>query len=500
MDRNDKQKEFLTNFSSSYKGMIAANESSYSSNLLSSLYNQQRRFKKYTPEEIERIIESGSIQAQIQLSRTYFYKGGIYQRILLHYATLLNYTGLLIPNPSFGKSLSEAYIQKKYFNAINFIDKAGLPEIFTEITLAALRDGCYYGIIQSNNKDGISLIDLPISYCRTRFKDLYGNNLIEFNVTYFDTITDKDDRNAALQVYPKKVSDGYKKYKLGKGKKWVFIPAELGVCLPFVDGGPLFLSIIPAAIEYDQARDINKERDLEEIRKILVQKVPHTFDNAEGILLFEPDEVEIMHRGAVDMLKSNPNISVLTTYTDVDAIVSKTSNDNSVNSVEKSLANIYTEAGVSPLLFGSDSTNSLETSIKNDLALMMMFARKLDKLVTFIINERFGNSNINFKYTILPISSYNEKDYADTALKMANSGYSFILPALAMGLSQKELGNIKDLENDVLNLKEKLIPLSTSFTESDNGPGRPELPQDQKSEKTIANEKSLDGGGSNTNG
>ena len=83
---------------------------------------------------------------------------------------------------------------------------------------------------------------------------------------------------------------------------------------------------------------------------------------------------------------------------------------------------------------------------------------------------------------------------------MANSGYSFILPALAMGLSQKELGNIKDLENDVLDLKEKLIPLSTAYTESGNSPGRPELPAQEKSAKTIANEKSLDGGGSSTNG
>jgi hypothetical protein len=85
---------------------------------------------------------------------------------------------------------------------------------------------------------------------------------------------------------------------------------------------------------------------------------------------------------------------------------------------------------------------------------------------------------------------------------MANSGYSFILPALAMGISQKELGNIKDLENDVLNLQEKLIPLSTAFTETGNekGPGRPELPAEKKSAKTIANEKSLDGGGSDTNG
>ena len=178
-------------------------------------------------------------------------------------------------------------------------------------------------------------------------------------------------------MYPNKVVNWDVRYKSGIVKKWVFIPAEIGICLPFLDGRPMFLNIIPAAIEYDQARDINKERDLEEIRKIIVQKIPHLQD---GGLLFEPDEAEVMHQGTVGMLKGNPNISVLTTYADVDAIVSKTSNDNSTSSIEKSLLNIYSEAGSSPQLFGTESNLSLETSINNDMALMMTFARKLDKV------------------------------------------------------------------------------------------------------------------------
>ena len=492
MNENEK-KERLASFSNSYGRMIATSEATYAYDSFSRY--RIERVKKYTPEEIERIIDSGSLRAKIQLSRNYYTKGGFYQRILLHYATLLKYTGLLIPNPVFGKSLSESYIAKKYNNAMNFIDSANLPKLFTEIAIKALRDGTYYGIIQSVDSTSISIIDLPVFYCRSRFKDEAGNDLIEFDVTYFDTILDLDDRRKALQVYPKKITDWYRKYKQGKvDKRWVFVPAEIGICIPFLDGAPAFLNIIPAELEYDQARDINKERDLEEIRKIIVQKIPHLSD---GGLLFEPDEAEIMHKGAAQMMGGNPNVSVLTTYADVDSIVSKTSNDNAVNSVEKSLLNIYSKSGSSPLLFGTESNLSLETSINNDMALMMTFARKLERIITFIVNDSYSNSNVTFKYTILPITFYNEFKYADEALKMANSGYSFLMPALAMGLSQKELSNIKDLENEVLDLKEKLIPLSTSFTESGNGPGRPEKDLEDKSEKTVANQESLDRGGSN---
>jgi len=45
----------------------------------------------------------------------------------------------------------------------------------------------------------------------------------------------------------------------------------MGFCFSFFDDcRPLFLDIIPASIDYDDAVELNKERDLEEIRKILV--------------------------------------------------------------------------------------------------------------------------------------------------------------------------------------------------------------------------------------
>lgn len=489
---SEQNKRDLTSFTTVINNMIAKNEASYNTSIYGS--GRHERIKEYTLEEIETIIESGSVRAQIALSRNYFSKGGFYQRLLMHYATLLKYIGILIPNPSFGKNLSEQYIAKKYYNATAFIDSAKLPKFFTHVMVKALRDGCYYGAIQSVTDKSFSVLDLPIYYCRSRFKDVEGNEIVEFNVTYFDTIHDEDYRRKALKAYPKAVVNWYNRYKQRKVKSpWCYLSTDIGICISLLDdGAPMFLNIIPAAIEYDDAKEINRERDLEEIRKILVQRIPHLTD---GGLLFEPEEALEMHRGAVDMTKNNKNLSVLTTYADVDAVVSKSSNDNSLNTVDKALNNIYAEAGSSSQLFGTDSNLSLSTSITNDMALMMVLARKIDNVITFIINQRFGNANVSFTYKILPISYYNQNDYVDTSLKMANSGYSFLLPALAMDISQRELNNLKDLENDVLKLKEKLLPLSTSYTESGNV-GRPEKAAEDKSAKTIANEESLDRGGS----
>ena len=475
-------------FKKSINAMIAKNGASWDD--FDNAWRRRHPIKEYSKEEVEHILSSSSLQALQQLSRSFFYKDGLYKRILIYYATLLTYVGILIPNPIAGNELSTPYVKKKYENALDYVDKMFLPTLLTKFSLGALVDGCYYGVLQDVSKTNFVLLDLPFEYCRSRFKDLNGNDIIEFNVQYFDTIADEGARKQALKVYPKVVSDHYYRYHRGAvNKYWVKIPTDLGFCFSFFDDSrPLFLDVIPASIDYDDAVDINKERDMEEIRKIIVQKIPHMSD---GALLFEPDEAQVMHDGAVGMMKGNKNISVLTTYADVDAVVSKTQSDAVTNTLEKSLQNVYSKGSVSGQIFAPTGSQALSTSITNDMSLMMILGNKYSKFISYIINSLFANSNVNFKYTVLPVSWYNMFDYITNTLKMASSGYSFLLPTIAAGLSQKDLMNVKTLENEVLKLGELLIPLESSYTQSGDV-GRPKLSVDQKSPKTLQNEESLD--------
>ena len=500
----------LASFKKSNDAMIAQTENAYSDMYLKR--RQVQRTRDYTADEIERIVSSADVESQIQLSRNYFYKNGFYKRIILYYATLLKYSGVLIPNPAPKQNLSNSKIQERYYKAVDFVERARLASLLTECSIRALRDGCYYGIIQTNDKSSFALLDLPVSYCTSRFKDTFGNDIIEFNTQYFDKITDNEKREQALETFPKVVSRHYRRWKRNKVKtSWVIIPSDIGVCFPFLDGRPLFLNVIPATIQYDDAVDTERERALEEIRKIIVQKIPHLTD---GGLLFEPEEAEEIHRGTVGMMKPNKNVSVLTTYADVDAIVSHTAADSVSNNLEKMVQNIYYEGGVSKEMFASSGSSTLETSVKNDTALMMILGNKYATFISNLVNELFANASVSFKYTILPITYYNESTYITDSFKLAQSGYSFILPALALGFSQRDIGNIKDLENDVLKLGERLIPLSSAYTQSaaaqeqgltktqDEGKaktdevgeegGRPQLKEGEKSPKTIENEKSLE--------
>lgn len=490
--------DFISSYSKAQQKMIATSDNTYGT-LGTSRARYLERIRDYTPEKIERIITSGSLAEQQALSRNFFYKDGYYKQIIIHYATLLKYAGLLIPNPSLGKKLSTSHISKRYYNALDYVEKMNLPVFLTDCATRALIDGCYYGVIVQLDKQNFSVLDLPSGYCQTRYKDLNGDDLIEFDVSYFNSIVDLTAKEQALASYPKFIRDAYKKWQKQKSSNsWVIIPSDIGICFPFFDGRPLFLSVIPASLEYDDAIQTERDRDAEEIRKILVQKIPHLQD---GRLLFEPDEAAEMHAGAVGMLKGNKNISVLTTYADVDAVVSKTTGESTSKTLEQIEKNIYAQAGVSGQIFSSTGSSTLDASIKNDIALMMYLANKFSRFITNSINRIYGNTNITFKYQILPVSIHNMDKFVDQSFKLSGSGYSYLLPVVALGLSQRDIVNLKELENDVLKLGEKLIPLSSSYTQSsDNPSGRPKLDDSEKAEKTIKNEESLDnqaGGGSN---
>ena len=499
MGQNEVVKNFdLASFKRAKQKMIATNDSAYANK-----YDVGRvsRIREYSEKEIQDIIENGSLSEQQKLSRNYFYKDGLYKQIILYYSTLLKYAGVLVPNPAPGKKLISPKIQKRYSSAIDYVEKMNLSNFLTNCAQRALVDGGYYGIIQEVDKTVFSVLDLPSGYACSRYKDSMGNDIVEFSVRYFSTIIDKEARESALSVYPKFVRQAYNKWKSGKlSSEWVIIPPEIGICFPFFEGRPLFLSVIPTIIQYDKAVETEQKRDLEEIKKIIVQKIPHL---ADGRLLFEPDEAAEMHEGTVKMMRGNENVSVLTTYGDTDAIVSKTASEGKSDTLERMLQNVYSRAGVSSQVFASTGSSTLESSIKYDISLMMYLANKFSLFVTNIINNNFANGNISFKYVILPVGCQNESKYIEESFKLASSGYSWLVPAVAQGFSQRDIIGLKDLENEVLGLEDKLRPLKSSFTQtnSDSGEtGRPQKEQDDKTDGTIKKEESQDNsmeGGSN---
>ena len=146
----------------------------------------------------------------------------------------------------------------------------------------------------------------------------------------------------------------------------------------------------------------------------------------------------------------------------------------------------YEGAGLSYELFASSGASSLEKNIQNSTSFIEQLIEQYSIWLSMWCYSIFRFEKIVPIVTILPITIFNEKDKVEEYLKGAQYGYSWILPYVASGKKQSTLLDTIYLEQDILDLSSKMRPLSSSFTQSDDA-GRPELSDDEKTEKTVAN-------------
>ena len=469
----------------------------------------------FTLEEIEEIIRSGDLESIRELSRYYYRTNGEYRNNIDLLASLFLYDTMIIPVFEEGKG-SKTQILKAFYNACKFVDNLDLPNSLLRITKEWLKSGVYYGLLR---EDGSKVViqDLPMHYCRTRFKDFNNLNILELNLSYFMHITNKQHRDEILRTFPEEIRIAFEEWEATPNTLedlWVELPASSGgIAFTFSgDQTPLLIASIPELKKLQDAVGREEKRDENELYKLLIQKMP--IDN-NGELVFQLDEVADIHASVADMLADIDTVDVLTTFgdTDLESLQESTAAAQSADRIAKYKTNAYDAMGRSSLIFNADGSSSLAYSIKKDEALMQGYLNAYETWIKFLLNDRFSRPNLTFDFEILPITVFNRADLQSQYFRGAQYGYSKMYAGVAMGVKQMEQLSLMNFENDFLEMSSKMIPLQSSYTTSgvavaneeknnsstqkttitsqgndlDNKGGRPELPDELKSEKTQAN-------------
>ena len=151
--------------------------------------------------------------------------------------------------------------------------------------------------------------------------------------------------------------------------------------------------------------------------------------------------------------------------------------------------------------FNTDGNIALEKSIANDEATLAALILQFETFLNVLLTPFNGNpKKLTYQAQILPTTIYNYKDLAKLYKEQTQLGASKILPQLALGQAQSSIIDTAKFENGVLNLNDLFIPPMSSNTMSTKvqqqikdkkEAGREELPDDEKSEKTIQNRESM---------
>lgn len=86
----------LLKFKNAISGMIVSSKEGYSK---SNDKASRSRSKNYSEDEIKQIVHKGNPVEKAELSEYFFLTNGLYKRVILHYATFLTYSWLLVPAP-----------------------------------------------------------------------------------------------------------------------------------------------------------------------------------------------------------------------------------------------------------------------------------------------------------------------------------------------------------------------------------------------------------------
>lgn len=483
-----------------------------------SLNEYDRRWKKVskgerkTSEEIDEILLKDNEEELRELSRLYWNISGLYRRLIEYMATMLTYDVLIIPKMNSTKTPDKDKLLNTLTNASYFIDNLDIEQELPRIFTTMLVDGVYYGFFKECDNGRTIFQDLSPDYCRTRYKSANNLPVLEFDLTYFITIEGREATTKVdeLALYPKYVVKAYEKYfkkvtKIDrKGKtvinskkdleqgRWLIIPDSLGVVFYYKDTKPFFATVIKSIEDLNEYKGIEKALDKQELKKILLQRIPM---DSNGELLFTLEEAEEIHKAAVKMLRNNPDVDVFTSLAETEILDLQDSKQANRDNLEKIERSFYNEAGVSKNLFASDGTTALDYSQVADFALAYDMSKIFATFLSYHSNRKFIDKKFFLEVTILPITHYNREKIFELYLKGAQYGYSKIMTGVAAGIKQSNLLNLNTLENDYLDLASKMVPLQSSHTtsgkdiEAEEG-GAPKKDGMEKSDKTRQNEES----------
>ena len=470
--------------------------------------NRVNTSEDFTLDEINTIIRSGDLQSLRELSRYYYRTNSNYRNNIDFLAHLPLYEYMVFP--IFDNEGSRTQILKTFKAACTFADHLDLAKTLSHITTEWLFNGVYFGLLREDG-DKATVQDLPLEYCRSRFKDLNNLNILEFNITYFDYIYDEQFRNEALTTYPEEIQRAWKQWKNNKKSidPWVQIPASSGgVTFSFIsDQIPLLIASIPELKKLDDATGREEKRDENELYKILIQQMPI---DSKGELVFQLEEIGDIHESVADMLSEMDTVDVLTTLGDtkLENLQDSSAASQTTDRLLKYRKNAWGALGRGEILFNPENSSTLAYQIKKDESLMIGYLNAYETWIRFLLNSHFERKGLKFDFEILPITVFNRADLQQTYFRGAQFGYSKMAAGVAMGIRQTDQLSIMDLENDLLKMSDKMIPLQSSYTTSNtqnnssgvqksssqtvarditNTGGRPELPDELKSEKTQAN-------------
>lgn len=442
------------------------------SKIANSTFN--RTYKK--SEVIDWLANPGRYEKQLRnLSRFLFDSSSHYKRLIDYFSTMLTFDYVVDiynqTNYEITKELKDT-IQKRYINTVNKLENMNMKHEFSKLVTKSLIEGVVYGY-EYSAKNSYFIDILDPDYCAiSSIEDGVYN--YSFNFQYFDT------RKGEIDRFSDEFKDKYKIYQSDKrNKKWQELDSSKTICIKISESEhsiPMLAGVFEEIYALYTYKDLQLSKTEMDNYLLLVASLPYQKDakDRENAFALSLDIAERYFNMMGDALP--PMIGTILSPFDKIEPIKLSKNEKELDTLTLAENSIYNSAGVSRGLFNSDKSSgaALNKAISVDESTMFKILRQIERWVNRKLKDE--NKKIHFKVTFLNITEHSRKEMIDKYKEASALG----LPVkrhfcASLGLSPSDIQNSILLENDVMDITNKLIPLSSSYTQtSDDKGGRPD--------------------------
>jgi len=445
---------------------------------------------KYTKEQIIAFLDNPQkSEPQLRkLSQYLYHVSPNYKRLVQYFAGMLRFDYIVEPYDLDIEKVKMDAFKKQYLKVLKQLEIMNLPHEFTKILKHAFKDDVFYGY-EHMTEDSYFIQRMSPDHCKiSSIEDGVYNYAFDFS--YF-----KNEEETLK--YPKEFQVKYQLYLVDRiNMRWQELDSNNTICFKVNEEIeyplPPFSPVFEAVFDIDETKRARRVKTKMDNYMILTQKIPIGDKTEEpNKFLIDLDTAIAFHNKATQSLPEE--VGLVTSPMDIEAIKLERKN-NDVDIVAKAERDYYNAAGISQVLFNSDKITGtgLNKSIATDEEIVFMCLQQFERW----INRKLKQFNKTYKFRVkfLETTQFNVESVRNGLLKSAQYGMP-VKSALAAtwGYTPSTFMNMTFLENEVMNLPEKLIPLSSSHTASGkDGAGAPKKSDGNVSE---SGEKTRDNDG-----
>ena len=436
-------------------------------------------FYKYNKDQIAEYLKNPYLHAkELRDAVIYIYGASAHFRRLIQYFVSLNSIAYVVSPARIDTDTAKpASIKRNYKRVLNLMSGLSAKDQLETIITVVLREDIFYGTIWETN-DSTIIQQLPSDYCAVSVIEDNVLN-VSFDFSYFDI------NPSVLPLYPAEFTAKYNAYlKDTMNLKWQELDAPNSFAIKYnkdilTHPLPPFAGILREIYDLEDYRDLRKVKEEMQNYALLVMSLGID-DNGEWTM--DLNKAKEFWRNLEDVLPDE--IGSVLSPMPINKISFERTHAGETDAVADAENELFSAAGVSSLLFNNAkaSSNALLLSIKVDQALTYSIVKSIETMLNrFIRRHSYGKY---FKVTFLDVSPFNRKEISDAYLKAASYGLPVIsYYCAANGIGQEDMDCLNFLEDQVLRIKERFIPLTNSaqMGSADNtatdangsGPGRP---------------------------